>query len=262
MKKAISAILACVLCMALASTAFAHNYDFASGGDTLASFGRATNTDEPISPDPTNQNIRRDKDAALLPPPYFHGSGDIPTEPSNLYHTQLTVDSGQLTVRGTSRTQALFSDYAPLALSALNQPTVATDTAPRYYPDGSIGSIYVARTGKTMTVYEGESLGNLKKGAGHFASTTAWNGNVALCGHNRGSWPYFDFVKDLQIGDRITYTTPYGVRAYEVFNKERIGEYDHSKLAWSSENLLTLITCIANAPDLRWAAQCREVSHN
>ena len=259
MKKAISAILACVLCMALASTAFAHNYDFASGGDTLAGFGRATSTDEPISPDPASQNIRRDKDAALLPPPYFHGSGDIPTDPSNPY--QLRIDNGEWIIGETHGTQAIQQEYAP-SLSTINYQLSIENTAPLYFPDGSIGSIYVARTGKTITVYEGESLGNLKKGAGHFASTTAWNGNVALCGHNRGSWPFFDFVKDLQIGDRITYTTPYGVRAYEVFSKERIGEYDHSKLARSSENLLTLITCIANAPDLRWAAQCREVSHN
>ncbi len=80
-----------------------------------------------------------------------------------------------------------------------------------------------------------------------------------LCGHNRGSSAYFSFVKNLRIGDEITYTTPYGKRVYEVYDKEQIDEYDHSKLAWSSENILTLITCIADSPEQRWAVQCREV---
>jgi len=135
-------------------------------------------------------------------------------------------------------------------------------STPLYYSDGSISTIYVARTGKTVNVYEGEQLENLKKGAGHFTSTSAWDGNVALCGHNRGSYPFFAFVKDLQIGDRITYTTLYGTRIYEVYSKEQISEYDYSKLGWTADNTLTLITCVANTPELRTVAQCREASHN
>ena len=27
----------------------------------------------------------------------------------------------------------------------------------------------------------------MKKGLGHFTSTSVWNGNVAVCGHNRGA---------------------------------------------------------------------------
>jgi hypothetical protein len=42
--------------------------------------------------------------------------------------------------------------------------------------DGSIGTLYVARTGKTIKVYEGEDLSNLKIGAGHFSSASAWDG--------------------------------------------------------------------------------------
>ena len=64
---------------------------------------------------------------------------------------------------------------------------------------------------------------------------------------------------DLEIGDKLTYTTRYGTRTYQVFSKEQINEYDYSKLGWSAENLLTLITCIANTPSLRWAAVAREV---
>jgi sortase A len=132
------------------------------------------------------------------------------------------------------------------------------NTEPLYYSDGSIGTLYVARAGKTVKVFEGEQLANLKKGAGHFAMTSAWDGNVALCGHNRGSSPYFSFVKDLKIGDKIMYTTRYGTRTYQVYSKEQISEYDYSKLGWSADNTLSLITCIANTPELRWAVICRE----
>jgi sortase (surface protein transpeptidase) len=45
---------------------------------------------------------------------------------------------------------------------------------------------------------------------------------------------------------------------YEVYSKEQISEYDYSKLGYTVDNVLTLITCIANTPELRWAAQCRE----
>ena len=145
----------------------------------------------------------------------------------------------------------------PEPLSAINPQL----SMPLYYSDGSIGTIYVAKTGKTIKVYEGEQLDNLKKGAGHFAYTSTWDGNVALCGHNRGSWPYFSFVKDLQTGDRITYATQYGTRTYEVFSKEQISEYDYSKLGWTADNILTLITCIANTPELRYAAQCRTIDN-
>ena len=268
MKKFIAIALVFTLCMALSAPAFAYNYDFSSGEDTIPGFGKATSTDEPVSSDPMSENTRRNKDNSDSPPPYFYGSGDIPTDPTSLYHDNTPGGSSGNTGGNTTGSSA---DYpaASGSNSTFNPPPapnadsstsiVAPDTVPLYYSDGSIGSIYVARTGKTIKVYEGEGLDNLKKGAGHFISTSQWTGNVALCGHNRGSYPFFSFVKDLQIGDKITYTSRYGTRTYEVFSKEQISEYDYSKLGWSAENLLTLITCIENTPDLRWAAQCREV---
>jgi sortase A len=264
MKKILTIIAACaVLCMAMASPAFAYSYDFESGPAGESAFGTPTGTDEPISPDPMSENIRRNKDAAYLPPPYFYGSGNIPTDPSSPYHDNLR-ESGFVPA-AQSLPAPGGEDYAPgssgvsTGLLPSTSQTAAQETAPLYYADGSIGTLYIHRTGKTVTVYEGESLENLKKGAGHFSATSAWDGNVALCGHNRGSSAYFSFVKDMRTGDKVTYTAKYGVRVYEVISKEQIGEYDNSKLAWSSENLLTLITCIENTPELRWAATLKEV---
>lgn len=261
MKKIIATALMCVLLTGLASPAFAHGYGFESGADTLAGFGGATSTDEPVPQDPMSGNARRNKDNSALPPPYFYGSGDIPTDTSGPYHDNLP-GSG-FVPGGRQYPAAGGEDYAPGSGSVTILPSTSqiakAQTLPWYYEDGSIGTIYIERTKKTITVYEGESLDNLKKGAGHFSGTSAWDGNVALCGHNRGNSAYFSFVKDMRIGDKVTYTTRYGTRTYEVTGKDQIGEYDNSKLAWSSENILTLITCVENTPELRFAATLKEV---
>jgi sortase A len=237
-------------------------YKFESGADTPSGFGHATGCDEPVAPDTMSANERRNKDNSALPPPYFYGSGDIPTNTSSPYHGNFK-ESG-FAPPSQEYPAIGYEDYAPGIndasinwLSSTSQ-TVSLNTAPLYYSDASIGSLYVHSTGKIITVWEGENLDNLAKGAGHFAGTSAWDGNVAIAGHNRGSSGYFSFVKDMQTGDRVTYTTRYGTRTYEVFGLEQIGERDTSVLAWSRENLLTLITCVENTPELRYAARLRE----
>ncbi len=261
MKKLIILILTLALCMSLAAPAFAYDYGFSTGEETIAGFGKATSTDEPVAPDPMNENERRNKDAALLPPPYFYGSGDIPTDPSSLYHDNLP--SSGFVPGGQQYPATGGEDYAPGGGNVTMLPSTSqthnAQTMPWYYADGSIGTLYIHKLDKTIKVYEGESLDNLKKGAGHFSSTSAWDGNAAFAGHNRGSWPYFSFVKNLKIGDLITYETLYGVRTYKVTSREQISETDYSKLGWSSDNLLTLITCVEDISELRWAAVCREV---
>jgi sortase A len=139
--------------------------------------------------------------------------------------------------------------------SPASQPA-AVNTLPLYYGDGSIGTLAIGKIGQTAQVYEGESPGNLKKGLGHFSSTSAWDGNCALAGHNRSG--FFGYLKDAQIGDRLTYATPYGTRTYEVYSKTQIDEWDNSALGYSPVNILTLITCVEGVPDMRWLVQARE----
>jgi sortase A len=263
MKKLITLLLTLTLTTAAAIPALAADYNFGTGGDTLDGFGTSTSTDVTVTPDPMSTNTRRNKDAALLPPPYGVFSGDIPTEPSSPYHNNLP-ESGAVPVN-----QELppigSEDYSPggsdvsMGLLPSTSQTTALNTAPQLYEDGTIGTLYVERTGQTVKVYEGEDLSNLKIGAGHFSATSAWDGNVALAGHNRGGSGYFSFVKDLESGDKLTYETKYGTRTYEVFSKMQIDEYDNLPLSWSDENMLTLITCVADVPENRFCVQAREV---
>jgi sortase A len=264
MRKLLTLLLTLTLTLLMViPAAAATDYIFESGGDTLGGFGKSTAYDAPVVPDPLSVNTRRNKDAALLPPPYGIFSGDIPTDASSPYHNNLP-SSGFVPV-----TQDLppggGEDYVPGINSVSGflpstSQTAAANTAPWYYEDGSIGTLYVARTKKTIKVYEGEDLSNLKKGAGHFSATSAWDGNVALAGHNRGGSAYFSFVKDTQIGDTLTYTTRYGTRTYSVFSKTQISEYDNLPLSQSGENLLTLITCVADVPELRYCVVARAIA--
>jgi sortase A len=252
--------LAVAITQAIAVPAIAADYSFASGGDTVAGFGKPTGYDEPAMPIQLNANARRNKDAAYFPPPYGVGSGDIPTELSSIYHDSMVAGTADANRASVAISSGLPNSMgASVGMLPSTSLTLELNTAPLYYGDGSIGTLYVARTKKTIKVYEGEDLANLVKGAGHFASTSCWDGNVALAGHNRGSHAYFSFVKDLRKGDTLTYTTKYGVRKYKVFSKTQVNELDSSSLSWSAENILTLITCIANVPELRYCVQAREV---
>lgn len=252
MKKLITMFLAVSLCVSI--PAFAADYGFGSGSGS--SFGEPTTFDEPVTPDPLNDNERRNKDAADYPPPYGVFGGDIPTDPISPYHNNLP--DGGFVPPGQELPPTGGEDYAPGSSDVgteLLPPTsemVNVNTLPWAYEDGSIGTLYVPSVNKTVTVYEGETAENMKKGAGHFSSTSAWDGNIALAGHNRGSAPFFSFVKDLKTGDTLTYTTQYGSRTYTVFSKTQVNELDSSSLSWSAENILTLITCVADVPEMRY----------
>lgn len=263
MKKLITLAITLTLSAVFAVPALAAGYSFSSGGDTLSGFGGATSVDTPTTPDPMSANERRNKDAAYFPPPYGIFSGEIPTDASNPYYNNLPT--GGFTPQAQDLPPIGNETYAPgsgtvtESFLPTTSQTVAAITTPWYYDNGTIGTLTVQKLNKTINVYEGENLDNLAKGAGHFSSTSAWDGNVALAGHNRGGAAYFSFVKDLQNGDVLIYTTKYGVRKYKVFSKVQVNELDSSSLSWSGENILTLITCVADVPEMRYCVQAREI---
>lgn len=142
-------------------------------------------------------------------------------------------------------------------------PNTSQLTIPAYtsvegmsYLDGSIGAINIPALGISMKVWEGES--NMDKGLGHYISSSAWNGNVAMFGHNRGSQYAIGGIKNLQQGDTITYTTIYGTRTYQVTTVQIISNTDWSYLQSTADNRITLITCLANHPESRVCVQAVE----
>lgn len=144
-----------------------------------------------------------------------------------------------------------------------NFPTITqpayTSTDGMKRSDGSIGTLKIPSLGINMKVWEGEINDSMRKGLGHYSSTSAWDGNAAFCGHNRGARYVIGDIKDLEIGDTITYTTVYGTRTYAVSMVRTISSTDWSYLQATTDNRITITTCLANHPEKRVCVQAIEV---
>lgn len=106
-------------------------------------------------------------------------------------------------------------------------------------------------------VYEGTSLSTLSKGVGHFTNSSRFDGNVCLAAHNTNK--FWAKLHTIQNGDKITYTSFLGTKEYAVYKVSTIDETDWSNLSNSSENILTLITCVKNQRDKRLCVQAKEI---
>lgn len=140
-------------------------------------------------------------------------------------------------------------------------PTTAfTDVGSVTRSNGTVGTLVIPKLGIRFNAYEGTDSATMSKGVGHSPSTSAWQGNIGLCGHNRGSSHNIGSIKNLKIGDTIQYETTLGTRTYAVSYVGTIDWTDWSYLEGSSDNRITLITCLANQPTKRVVVQAMEVS--
>ena len=252
-----------ILLTTLSTSVSAYNYTFTSGADNKTTFDKPTQSDSFSIPNP-HENVRNNKDAAHTPPPYGAFSGDFPTDVLSPYHAQdkpstaaTSASSTAYSSDGSASTTIPFLPELPQfsggeILPSTSMYSESAKILPLYYADGTIGTLEFPRFKKTIKVYEGETLENMRLGAGHASSTSTWDGNCAIFAHNRGVQNNFGFLKDISVGDKIIYTTKYGVRTYEVTAKRQISETDTSPLAWSSDNILSLVTCVENVADKRW----------
>ena len=126
--------------------------------------------------------------------------------------------------------------------------------------DGSIGTLKISSLNINMKVWEGETNASMAKGLGHYSSTSGWDGNIGVCGHNRGAKYNIGSIKNLEIGDTITYSTVYGTRTYAVILVKTISDSDWSYLQATADNRITITTCLADRPSKRVCVQAVEVS--
>ena len=124
--------------------------------------------------------------------------------------------------------------------------------------DGSIGTLKIPAIKLTVTVYDGEVTAAMKKGVGHIDSTSSWLGTIGLVGHNRGVNLNFGQLKNLKVGDEITYTTSLGTKTYTITFVGKIASNDWSYLQYTTDNRITLITCIEDQPQYRLCVQAVE----
>ena len=139
------------------------------------------------------------------------------------------------------------------------QKTAFTSVSGMKRSDGSIGTIKIPAVKINMKVWEGETNESMSKGVAHYSSTSGWDGNIGLCSHNRGSAYSIGAIKDLKLGDTITYTTVYGTRSYSVSYVGTISNTDWSYLQATADNRITITTCLANQPSVRVVVQATEI---
>lgn len=120
-----------------------------------------------------------------------------------------------------------------------------------------LGIIKIDKINFEGFIYEGTSLKTLAKGVGHFENTPYLTGNVCLAAHNTNS--YWAKLHTLSKGDKIQYTCFLGTKEYKVNSITKINETDWSPLENTTDNTLTLITCVKGQKELRLCVQAKEI---
>ncbi len=235
----------CTLCVGQAS---ALEYTMDAPDDHL--FGRPTSDDTIYEwEDP---NVDRSKNTALIPPgfgsptSYLPGSGTALTPnlvPGALEGGGLVSQTGSVTYPtvGQSRWK--------LGRTSTGWTDVTSDL---YYSGGHLGTLKIPAIGLSIKVYQGTGSAVLAKGAGHFLDTSIWDGNVCIAGHNRGVRDDFGDLHTLEPGDTVTWTTKLGTRTYEVVSVQKVLETDTTGTTATSDNRLTLYTCVRDQREYRW----------
>ena len=270
MKKYLTSIFAaCLLLAALALPANALEYTFDS--PSTGEFGTPTSDNTVYERE--NPNVDRSKNSALIPPAFGSPTSYLPN--SGVYLTPNLAANGPLNSPGLTGTttggggtatypgavDTSASGYPTASYPTASGPVTAfTDvTSDLYYSNGSLGTLQIPSIGLTVKIVQGTDSAALAKGAGHFTNTSIWDGNVALAGHNRGVNNHFGKIHTLDTGNTIILTTALGTRTYAVTGVMKVGVMDNSMLAATSDNCITLFTCVENQPDYRWCVRAVEI---
>ena len=210
------------------------------------------------------------KNAALIPPAFGSPSADTPGTGTYLTPNlaPATAVGNGAVINGTGQNIVFPPSGGNVGASTGTtvSPGYSTSistgytevTDDLYYNGGYLGTLKIPELDLSVRIYEGTGSSTLAKGVGHFEDTSIWDGNVALAAHNRGANDYFGEIHTLALGDTISLTTKLGVREYEVVSVSKVSETDRSGLAFSTENLLTLYTCVRDQRDLRWCVVAAE----
>jgi len=277
MKKCLMLLAACCLLAALSFSAGALEYTFDS--PSTGDFGTPTSADDTIR-EREDPNTDKSKNSALIPPgfgspiSYLPNSGEFLTPnlaadgPLNNPSLMGTAGGSNTTAGGAavlpgpvgsvSSVPAAFS-----TASAASDPTSTSGytevTADSYYSNGSLGTLKIPAIDLTAKIVQGTTSTALAKGVGHFTNTSIWDGNVSLAAHNRGTNTIFGKIHTLENGNRITLTTKEGTRTYAVTSVSKISETDNSMLEATSDNCITLFTCVRDQREYRWCVRGVEV---
>lgn len=276
-------ILAMTVFLSVLTATPALALEYSLSGAAEAVFGTPTSDEIIYVGTKETTNIDRSKNSAQIPPgfgtptSYLPGSGEYFTP--NLAANGSTVK----VINPSASTAVSVSNIGTVdkgSGSSVSAPTAAnsnitvsytdnrdytnytgyTDVdSSLYYSGGHLGRLKIPAIDVDTKVYQGTDSSTLAKGAGHFSNTSIWDGNVGIAAHNRGVNNLFDKLHKLVIGDKITLTTKLGTRTYAVTSVEKISDTNNSLLTATTENCLTLFTCVRNESSYRWAVRAVEI---
>lgn len=247
-------LLATMLCTLCIGQASALEYTIDAPDDYL--FARPTSDDTIYEwEDP---NVDRSKNTALIPPTFGSPTSYLPGSGTALTPNLVpgALDGGGLVSQVGSVTYPTVGTGSGWTGSTSTGWTDVTDDL--YYSGGHLGTLKIPAIDLSVKVYQGTDSSTLMKGGGHFKDTSIWDGNVCIAGHNRGVRDDFGELHTLEPGDTITWTTKLGTRTYEVVSVQKVKETDTSGTAATTDNRLTLYTCVRDQREYRWQVQAVE----
>ncbi len=271
-------LLLCLVLVCLMS-ASANALEFTVEPPEMPLFGKNTSIETVLVDNNTNRQwIDSSKNSALIPPEFgsntsnllFSGTlltPNLVTEKADIYapviqtsvvEPTVTVTSTVPPVTGTGSVIGnVTADYYVDYFTRISFTELEDDM---YYSGGHFATLRIPDIDLSVKVYEGTTTKVLAKGVGHFKDSSVWDGNVCLAAHNRGTNAYFEDIHNLDYGAEIRLSTKLGTRKYEVYSIEKISVDDTSDLQNTSDNIITLITCVKNQSDkYRWCVQAKEI---
>ena len=193
----------------------------------------------------------------------LYASKVIETYPNNLINGNEYVTRAEAVTMLSKALEVNSWDINKVTQNVKTNKTNPLPT-PTALPKGIIGYLTVQGTNiKDFPVKDArdnsEMLSVMKIAVGHFAQTPIFNGNVGLSAHNRDYKIDFRELKNVNVGDTVTYRTNLGTRIYKITTKIEIEETDFSYLEDTQDNRITMITCIEEKPTKRLVVQAVQI---
>jgi len=166
-------------------------------------------------------------------------------------------------ISGVPEGRSLSSAPTPSQESASPRFAAKQPKRPNSGPlESTIGRISIPRLHLTAMVGEGVDDWTLNRAVGHIPSTAlpGQAGNVGVAGHRD---TFFRALKDLNVNDKIYFSTLHGDFEYQVESLKIVEPSNVGVLAQDSQHVLTIVTCypfyyIGNAPK-RFIARARQI---
>lgn len=148
--------------------------------------------------------------------------------------------------------EKIIPDNIEIELKTPNSTVAISEQYQNNIDTQKIWQIEIPKINLVAPIAEGTSTNIMNEYVGHFEETPKNKGNIGLAAHNRGyKINYFRDLKLLQKGGLIIYTYNGEISKYSVNELGIIKDTDWSKLESSSQDKLTLITCLEDEPEYR-----------